>query len=139
MSRILLLWVAVTATACIGGHSVKVNGHSVSIEIAADPEARALGLMNRDSLPADGGMLFVYPDEAPRSFWMKNTRIPLSIAYADSTGKIVKIADMTPYQERPVPSLYPAKYALEVNKGWFEQHEIVAGAMITGLPSVDAK
>ena len=127
------------ATACAGGSSVSVGGHSVQIEVAADPESRALGLMNRDSMPVDHGMLFVYPDEAPRSFWMKNTWIPLSIAYADKTGKIVKIANMTPYQERPVPSLYPAKYALEVNQGWFEEHEIETGAMITGLPSVDAK
>ncbi len=119
--------------------SIVVDGTPVDVELATDGEQRAQGLMHRDSLPADDGMLFVYPDEAPRSFWMKDTRIPLSIAYADGKGRIVAIADMAPFDKTPVPSLYPATYALEMNKGWFAGHGVEVGDVITQLPDVKAR
>ena len=115
--------------------TITVGEHAVKVEVAANAQHRARGLMDRDSLGADRGMLFIYPDEAPRSFWMKNTRIPLSIAYADRSGKIVKIADMQPHDTTSTPSLYPAKYALEMNQGWFEAHGIAKGAMLGDLPA----
>lgn len=115
--------------------TIQVDGHPVTAEIAATPDTRSRGLMHRDSMPAQHGMLFIYPDEAPRGFWMKDTRIPLSIAFADKTGTIVRIADMTPFSLERVPSLYPAMYALEMNQGWFAEHGVEKGDQITGLPT----
>jgi uncharacterized protein len=113
---------------------IQVDGHAMRVEIADDGAKRAQGLMNRDSLPADEGMLFVYPSEEPRSFWMKNTRIPLSIAYIDQGGRIVAIKDLQPMSTRGVPSGAPALYALEVNQGWFAKKGVLPGARVTGLP-----
>ena len=119
--------------------NLMVDGHAVSIEIAATESARAHGLMHRDSMPEDHGMLFVYPKQKPLGFWMKDTRMPLSIAFADKTGKIVKIVEMTPFSTDSVKSLYPAKYALEMNKGWFDSKGVTKGAMITQLPDIVAE
>jgi len=130
---------ALTLAACGGpfpSDTIDVGGHSIKVEIAATPELRARGLMYRDSLGDDRGMLFVYPDEAPRGFWMKNTRIPLDIAYADGTGRIVRIAHMEPFDTNTTPSTYPAKYALEMNKGWFEAKGVAVGAVLADLPEV---
>ena len=88
----------------------------------------------RPALPAGGGMLFVYPDARPRSFWMKDTLLPLSIAYIDEDGRIVSIRDMQPRDEAGVPSGAPAQYALEMDQGWFAQNGVVVGAQIDGLP-----
>lgn len=114
--------------------TLDVSGHRVVAEVADSQEERALGLMNRDSLGADSGMIFAYPDTRVREFWMKDTRIPLSIAYLDKTGKIVKIADMHPFDESRTSSIYPARYALEVNAGWFAEHGVEKGAMVGGIP-----
>ena len=78
--------------------------------------------------------LFVYPETKVRGFWMKDTRIPLSIAFADADGVIVRIADMKPFDETRTSSLYPAKYALEMEKGWFAKKGIAKGATIEGIP-----
>jgi len=115
--------------------SIEIDGHRLRVEIAATPEARRVGLMHRDHLGSGTGMLFVYPDEQVRGFWMKDTRIPLSIAFATRTGKIVRIADMQPFDTDRVSSLAPATFAVEVNQGWFAEHGIEAGANITGLPA----
>ena len=114
--------------------SLLVAGAVVMAEVADDPEERALGLMGRRSLAAGEGMLFVYPDEAPRSFWMKNTLLPLSIAYLDAAGEVVAIRDMSPHDERGVPSGRPARYALEVPQGWFGSVGLAEGARVEGLP-----
>jgi uncharacterized membrane protein (UPF0127 family) len=136
-------WFLLSALACsshkLPTHTVEIDGQSMLVEVAATPELRADGLMFRDTLPADEGMIFVYPDSAPRAFWMKNTRIPLSIAYVDDDGKIVRIADMVPLSTDRVPSVYPIRYAIEVNKGWFAEHDVVVGDMVSALPQVEAK
>ncbi len=129
-----------TLLACGGvqklpAETLDVDGHAVVAEIADDPKEREQGLMKRPSMGADEGMLFVYPDEEPRSFWMHNTPLPLTIAFADRKGVIVKIADMVPYDESRVQSLYPAMYALEMNKGWFAAHDVVVGETMKGLPT----
>ena len=111
----------------------------MTVELAADPEQRSLGLMHRDSIPQNEGMLFLYTEESKRSFWMKNTRIPLSIAFANEDGKIMRIADMTPLDQNATKSLYPSKYALEVNRGWFAEHGIETGMLITNIPDVKIK
>lgn len=138
LRALVLVALAAAAVAC-GGHRlpmqwIEVDGHRIRVEVADDGARRNQGLMNRDRLPAEQGMLFVYPDEKPRSFWMKNTRIPLSIAYIDGEGQIVSIKDMRPMSTRGVPSDHPAMYALEVNQGWFDKKGVAAGARVTGLP-----
>lgn len=95
--------------------------------------------MNRDELTANTGMLFIFPDNRTRSFWMKNTRIPLSIAYINSDLEIVRISDMKPFSTVRVPSLYPARYALEMNRGWFENNDIAKGSFISDLPNIEPK
>ncbi len=114
---------------------LSVGPASITVELATNDAERARGLMHRDSLPEHRGMLFLYPSESIRSFWMRNTTIPLSIAYADSQGTIVRIADLTPLQEEGVSSLYPAKYALEVNRGWFDRNGVKKGDRIQGIPT----
>ena len=99
-------------------------------------ELRTRGLMYRDSLGADRGMPFVYPDEQMRGFWMKNTRIPLDIAFADSAGRIVWIDQMAPLDTDSTSSRYPAKYALEMNQGWFAAHGVAVGATLADLPEI---
>lgn len=111
-----------------------VAGHKVEVEVADDDAERQHGLMGRKSLPADHGMLFVFPDSAERRFWMKDTPLPLSIAYIDAGGRIVHLADMQPFDTTPVPSGYPAMYALEMAQGWFARHQVAVGDKITGLP-----
>lgn len=114
---------------------LEIAGNTVTAEIADTPALRRQGLMHRPSMAEDHGMIFVYPDAQPRSFWMKNTLLPLSIAYIDQHGQIVHIADMMPMDESPVPSNQPAMYALEMPQGWFDAHQITPGMQVSGLPS----
>jgi hypothetical protein len=111
-----------------------VAGHRITVELARLPAEQSRGLMFRESLPPDHGMLFVFPVDAVQTFWMRNTVIPLSIAYADASGKIVRIADLEPLDERPVTSIAPARYALEMNRGWFAAHGVVTGDRFTDIP-----
>jgi uncharacterized protein len=110
---------------------VVVKGHVLTIELATTPEARSCGLSLRDSLPANRGMLFVYAEPEILTFWMKNTRMPLSIAFIDTAGRIVSIQKMNPF---PITTIYaspvPALYALEVNQGWFEENGIGVGYVV---------
>jgi len=103
---------------------------TLQIEVACTSAQQQQGLMNRRELPAEQGMLFVFEREQILSFWMKNTYIPLSIAYLDQNGVIVDIQDLQPLDETPRPAAKPAQYALEVNQGWFERHEISVGERI---------
>jgi uncharacterized membrane protein (UPF0127 family) len=101
----------------------------VQVEIADTDAERQRGLMGRTALAEDQGMLFVFGGEQELSFWMKNTLIPLSIAFMDSEGRIVDIQDMKPLDDDPphYVSAEPARYALEVNQGFFEERGIKAG------------
>ena len=105
----------------------EIRGVKLYLEIAATPDKRQLGLMFRDSLPQNQGMLFVFEREQPLGFWMKNTKIPLSIAFLDRNYVIVDIQDMEPFSEKTHVSARPAMYALEVNQGFFRQHNITVG------------
>ena len=111
-----------------------VEGTDLLAEVADDPSERASGLMFRDALAPDAGMVFVYPRPKPLSFWMRNTCVPLSIAYIDTEGRIVSIADMTPLDESGVPSGAAALYALEMEQGWFARKGVSVGARVVGLP-----
>ena len=106
----------------------------VQVEIADTPDERQTGLMGRSALAEDAGMLFVYDREQVLSFSMKDTLIPLSIAYIDVEGRIVDIQDMQPLDETSHPSAEPAQYALEVNQGFFEGRGVMVGDMVE-LPS----
>jgi len=125
MRRFLYVLILVAFTACSacasGEPRVVLGGKTFSVEIAETSEEHALGLMFRDSMPADHGMIFIFPDEAPRSFWMKNTRIPLDIMYFDRDLKMVSISADTPpcrvTRCPSYPSIAPAKYVLELNGG----------------------
>jgi uncharacterized protein len=99
----------------------------VEVEIADNDAERQRGLMERTALAENAGMLFVFEREQPLSFWMKNTLIPLSVAYIDSTGRIVDIQDMEPLDETSHPSSEPGQYALEVNQGFFAERGIEVG------------
>ena len=99
----------------------------VQVEIADTDAERQTGLSGRTTLAEDAGMLFVFDQEQPLSFWMKDTLIPLSIAYISADGRIVDIQDMQPLDETPHPSAEPAQYALEVNQGFFTERGVAVG------------
>jgi uncharacterized membrane protein (UPF0127 family) len=102
-----------------------------TIELADTPEARAKGLMFREAMPSDHGMLFDFQTEQPVAFWMKNTPLPLDMLFIDAQGRIVRIApDTTPYSEEPIPSGRPIRAVLEVNAGTAERLGIEPGARV---------
>jgi len=114
-----------------------IDGKSLLVEVAMDEASRKQGLMHRESLPKNEGMLFIWPEPSdvtrynPRpSFWMRNTSIPLSLAFIDDEGKILQIEPLRPYDERSTMSKYDVRFALEVNQGWFEEHGIGPGSRI---------
>jgi uncharacterized membrane protein (UPF0127 family) len=107
--------------------------HVIQAEIAATPESRTIGLMNRKSLAPNHGMLFVFDQANVQCFWMRNTLIPLSIAYLDADGTIVNIADMTPLSEQSHCSTKPVRFALEMDQGWFTSRGMTPGKKILGL------
>jgi len=108
--------------------------YAIQAEVAASPDARERGLMYRKSMPANAGMLFVFEDKAGHCFWMRNTDLPLSIAFLADDGTIVNIEDMKPQTEDNHCPRAAVRYALEMNKGWFAQKGIKPGAKIGGLP-----
>ena len=111
------------------GHAWVIFGlDTVLAEVAATPEERAEGLMYRDELAEDAGMLFVFQQPAVQSFWMANTYIPLDIAYMDASYRITDILQMEPLDTGSYPSTKPALFALEVIEGWFEEKGIPVGA-----------
>ena len=95
---------------------------------------REIGLMHRPSMAAGDGMIFVFEEPGVQCFWMRNTLIPLSAAFIDDDGRIVNIEDMKPQTEDNHCPRAAVRYALEMNKGWFAQKGIKAGAKIGGLP-----
>lgn len=101
---------------------------TVVAEVAATPDERAQGLMYRDEIPDGTGMLFVFQDSQPRSFWMANTYIPLDIAYMNPSYRIVDIIAMEPLVTDSYPSDAPAMFALEVRQNWFAEQGITVGS-----------
>ena len=118
--------------------TLTVGTHKLTAEIVTTPEQRAVGLMNRFSLKPDHGMLFIFERPEPLGFWMKNTYIPLSIAFIGTDGRIVNIEDMKPRSEETHWSKGPARYALEMRRGWFAERGIGPGTAVTGIPQVKA-
>jgi len=108
--------------------TITIKGHKLTVELAFTPEFRSCGLSNRFELSENHGMLFIFPNAELQTFWMRDTYIPLSIAFIDDSGKITNIENMEANQtHKHYRSYQPVKYALEVNRGWFKVHGINAG------------
>ncbi len=131
---LILIFVSVKAFACpleLPVATISINGHALTVELATTPKARVCGLSKRPNLPENHGMLFIYPDVGERTFWMKDTQIPLSIAFLDDLGRILSMQDMTPMQTNErYHSLQPVRYALEINRGWFAAHGVGVGDIV---------
>lgn len=108
--------------------------HVITAEVAATPQSQMIGLMMRERLAPNHGMVFVFEDKSQHCFWMRNTLIPLSIAFIEDDGTIVNIADMAPKSEASTCPQRPVRYALEMDQGWFTKRGVTAGKKITGLP-----
>ena len=107
--------------------------HRIEAEVAATDQNRQLGLMNRKTMPTQHGMLFVFNHDNTHCMWMRNTWLPLSVAFIDASGTIINIEDMQPQTEDNHCARRPARYALEMNLGWFAQRGIKAGMKLGGL------
>ena len=107
--------------------------HRIEAEVAATDQSRQLGLMNRRAMPQQRGMLFVFAQANTHCMWMRNTLLPLSVAFIDGDGVIVNIEDMQPQTEDNHCARKPARYALEMNIGWFAQRGIKPGSKLGGL------
>ena len=112
---------------------LSIGMHLIHAEVADSAGSRMQGLMYRESMPTSAGMVFVFDENALHCMWMKNTLLPLSVAFIDEAGAIVNIADMQPKSEQTHCATKPARFALEMNKGWFAQRGIKAGTKLRGL------
>ena len=137
MPRILALLIALPAAAALAQSlpvtELRAGMHLIHAEVAADYSTRARGLMHRKGLAPNAGMLFIFDAPSEQCMWMKNTYIPLSVAFIDAQGVIINIADMTPHSEQSHCAARPARYALEMNQGWFAQRGVKPGAKLGGL------
>jgi uncharacterized membrane protein (UPF0127 family) len=112
---------------------LRAGMHLIHAEVAADYSTRARGLMQRKGLAPNAGMLFIFDAPAEQCMWMKNTYIPLSVAFVDAQGTIINIADMQPHSEQTHCSARSALYALEMTRGWFAERGIKPGTKLGGL------
>ena len=108
--------------------------HVITAEVASTPQSRMIGLMMRERLAPNHGMVFVFEDKSQHCFWMRNTLIPLSIAFIDDDGTIISVADMAPKSDASTCPQRPVRYALEMDQGWFAKRGLTAGKKISGLP-----
>jgi uncharacterized protein len=117
-------------------YPLKINGHLIRVEVANSEDTRRTGLMFRTALAENQGMLFVYETEGRYAMWMKNTLIPLSVAFIDRGGRIINIEDMQPQTEDTHGARANAAFSLETNQGWFKKRGIKAGDRVQGLERV---
>jgi uncharacterized membrane protein (UPF0127 family) len=117
-------------------YEIKINDKMSHAEVAFTQRGRTIGLMFRDALDKDHGMLFIYPQEQNLEFWMKNTKIPLSIAFINSKKIITQIDSMTPYSLMGHTSKEKVKYALEMEQGWFRKNGIETGSKVSLSPEI---
>ena len=143
------LGMSIALLACAGMHQAQAQAqpgkimqlsagmHLIQVEVAATEEQREQGLMYREKMPANAGMLFVFGAPATQCMWMKNTPLPLSVAFIDAAGKIVNIEDMQPHtlDSHCSTRTVPVRYALEMQLGWFKQRNIKPGMNIGNLPA----
>lgn len=114
-------------------HTLRIGPHAFEVEIAATPEQRQRGLMGRDRLPDNGGMLFVFESPGRHCFWMRDTPLPLSIAFIDDAGRIVGLADMQAHTDTLHCPATAVRYALEIAQGGFVRRRIAPGMQVHGL------
>jgi uncharacterized membrane protein (UPF0127 family) len=108
--------------------------HVIQAEVALTPEQQTMGMMFRREMGANEGMLFVYDAPYPLCFWMRNTLIPLTIAFIADDGRIVHTADMKPRDDTSHCTTEPVRYALEMNQGWFARRGLKKGDRLRGAP-----
>lgn len=130
---ILLFLLPALASAQMPTVHLKISGHSLSAEVAYTQKNRIRGLMYRKSIAKNSGMLFIFPESSRHNMWMANTSIPLSVAFLDKDGIILNISYMLPQTKTKHSSISAAKYALEMNLGWFKARKIKKGERVTGL------
>ena len=119
---------------------LSIGSKTIRAEIADEEHERAAGLMFRKALDDGAGMLFIMPQTAPVAFWMRNTELPLTIAYIGPNGAIMELHDLEPFNETPVPSRFSQiAYALEMPRGWFTKNNIWPGERVVGLPKAGGR
>lgn len=130
---------ALIILACAFAHAempeivLSLGQHQITAEVAANERDRMTGLMHRRMLPENRGMIFVFPQTDLHAMWMMNTYVPLSVAFLDERGVIINIEDMQPLTQDSHAAAKPAKYALEMNRGWFKKRGIKPGAKVEGI------
>jgi len=136
----LTLWAALAGAqqAALPATKLSAGIHLIQAEVANTMGTRSQGLMQRKSMAQGAGMVFVFDEAAAHCMWMKNTLIPLSVAFIDERGEIVNIADMQPLDETTHCATRPVRYALEMNQGWFKKRGISPGTPIKGLEQFSA-
>jgi len=134
----VLVFLTAPAFAQLPRMELTASFHRIVAEVAADQPSRMQGLMMRKSMPVNQGMLFVFPLAARHCMWMRNTLIPLSVAFLDDQGKILNIENMQPQTENNHCATAPARFALEMNNGWFAEKGIKAGLHLGGLERAPA-
>ena len=133
--RFVLLLAALPAVAQeLPAAELTAGMYRIRAEVVADPATREQGLMHRKTLGQNAGMLFIFDTHAIHCMWMKNTLIPLSVAFIDDKGTIVNIEDMEPHSLESHCAARPVKYALEMNRGWFASRGVKPGARLGGVP-----
>ena len=138
MKKIILVVLLLGATVVASAQSLPLmeltaGFHRIEAEVAANTPDRMQGLMQRKAMPEHRGMLFVFAQEAQHCMWMKNTYLPLAVAFIDASGRILNIEEMKPQTENNHCAARPARYALEMNAGWFKQRGLKAGDTVGGI------
>jgi hypothetical protein len=146
MNRILLALLAALAAAAAPAQQpalptvqLAAGMHAIRAEVADNMAARTQGLMFRKAMGANDGMLFVFEESSKHCMWMKNTLIPLSVAFIDDAGIIVTILEMQPHDETSRCATQPARYALEMNQGWFARRGVKPGVKLRGLEKLSPR
>ena len=114
----------------ISEEKISIESLFSKIEVVSNSQERKLGLMYRENLPYDNGMFFIWEYKKKQCMWMRNTYIPLNVAYLDNSGKILEIYDMVPLSDESVCSKKRVRYALEVNLNWFKDNNILVGDVL---------
>ncbi|AUN95569.1 DUF192 domain-containing protein [Pseudazoarcus pumilus] len=136
IALILLCLVGVAAAQQMPLVQLTAGMYRITAEMANTPQTRQVGLMHRESMAENRGMVFVFEYDARHCMWMKNTLIPLSVAFLARDGTILNIADMQPQTETSHCAAKSARYALEMNEGWFDERGIGAGDRIEGVANL---
>ncbi|OVZ58769.1 hypothetical protein CDO44_13770 [Pigmentiphaga sp. NML080357] len=125
---------AVSAQASLPMQTLRAGMHLIHAEVASTPQTREKGLMFREQLGANQGMLFIFEVPGTQCMWMRNTLVPLSVAFIADDGTIANIEDMAPKTEDSHCAVRPVRYALEMERGWFAKRGLKAGSRIDGIP-----